>query len=89
MSRNLGTARARWRCTDPMAQHDRLPAELRRWLVQAALPWSAPSALKIWRRALQDTGCPMAARARLDAAEAAMLLREACQVWGPDYPPAR
>lgn len=89
MSRNLATSRARRRGADPMAQHDRLPTELRHWLAQAALPWSAPSALKIWRRALQDTGCPKAARARLEAAEAATLRRDARRIWGPDYPPVR
>ena len=33
---------ARRRTQDPMAAYDRLPPELRGWLAQAALPWSAP-----------------------------------------------
>ena len=55
-----------------MAAYDRLPADLRAWLAQAALPWSPASALRIWRRA----GSPAAAFARLDAAEQAALARD-------------
>jgi hypothetical protein len=83
---NLASPRARWRNSRPMAAHDRLPPALRAWVAAAALPWSAQSVLAIWQRALRDTGSPDAARARLDAAEARMLAREAPQVWGPAYP---
>ncbi len=40
------------RRVDAMAAYDRLPAELRGWLQEAALPWSPDSALRAWRRAL-------------------------------------
>lgn len=59
-----------------MAAHDRLPPDLRAWLIHAALPWSAKSALRLWTRAIRTTGCPIAARAKLVAAEAQTLVRE-------------
>lgn len=88
MSRNLTSPRARWRRTNPMREHDALPAPLRRWAAQAALPYSAASLRRVWARALAATGCPQAALARLAAAEAATLAREAPQVWGPGHPAA-
>jgi Family of unknown function (DUF6525) len=83
---NLASPRARWRPTNPMAAHDRLPRDLRLWLAEAALPWSADSALRLWQRALSETGCTEAARARLARAEAKTLAREAARVWGSAYP---
>lgn len=83
MTANLrSTLPARLRHGNPMAAFDRLPPGLRRWLAAAALPWSAQSALRLWRRALAETGCETAARRRLDAAEARLLAREAEAVWG-------
>ncbi|MDX8350219.1 DUF6525 family protein [Cognatiyoonia sp. IB215446] len=53
MSRNLGatTLRRKRRAADPMRSYDSLPAPLRHWLSQAALPWSPASARKLWNRA--------------------------------------
>ncbi len=84
--RNLASPRARWRQTNPMRDHDALPAPLRQWATQAALPWSARSLRRAWAKSLAATGCPDKALARLRRAEAATLAREAPQVWGPDYP---
>lgn len=40
-----------------MAAFDRLPPPLRHWLAQeAVLPWSPRSVLKVWQRAMQETG---------------------------------
>jgi hypothetical protein len=86
MNRNLTSPRARWRNSDPMAAFDRLPADLRAWLAEAALPWSAQSALQLWQRALRDCGCPDRARDRMNRAEARSLARDAARVWGPQYP---
>jgi Family of unknown function (DUF6525) len=86
MSVNLVSSRARWRRADPMAAYDRLPPDLRLWLAGAALPWSAASVLRLWQRALRDTGCPRAARDRLAHAEAKTLARDAARVWGKSYP---
>ncbi|MGY6411467.1 MAG: DUF6525 family protein [Alkalilacustris sp.] len=82
---NLATALPCRRGAPPMQMYDRLPPELRAWLREAALPWSPRSALRLWRRALAETGDPGAARARLDAAEARQLARDrwAVQVPGP------
>ncbi len=86
VTQNLTSPRARWRRTDPMAAHDRLPEPLRRWAADAALPWSAASLLRLWQRAMADTGCPTAACARLSRAEQSALSREVPQVWGPQHP---
>ncbi|SIR14356.1 hypothetical protein SAMN05421641_12714 [Paracoccus thiocyanatus] len=75
--RNLATRLRCRRSAQPMARYDRLPPDLRRWLAQAALPWSAAPALRLWRRALRETGGDaLAARARMDAAEARTLARD-------------
>jgi hypothetical protein len=86
MNRNLSAPRLRWRNTDPMAAYDRLPPDLRSWLAAAALPWSATSVLRIWQRALRETGCAQTALARLTRAEAKTLARDASQVWGASHP---
>ncbi|MEP4197083.1 MAG: DUF6525 family protein [Aliishimia sp.] len=54
-SRNLGQTSlpARRRAGQPMHTYDSLPVPLRRWLAQAALPWSPSSAKRIWMRAQQ------------------------------------
>ena len=58
-----------------MRAHDRLPAPLRLWLKEAALPWSAQSARRIWEREVRRSGVEGALR-RLSAVEAATLARE-------------
>lgn len=74
----------------PMRAFDALPAELRRWLHGAALPWSAASALRLWQRALHETGGDTAAAyARLARAEARMLARDAARIWEGDHPAQR
>lgn len=76
MRKNLVTRLRRRGRVNPMAAHDRLPSRARAWVTQAALPWSAASVSRIWRRALQETRCEEAAIARLNAAEARMLARD-------------
>ena len=82
--RNLSTGLRRR--AGSMRAHDALPPGLRAWLHHAALPWSARSALKLWTRAMAQTGDARAARDRLDRAEARMLARDAARVWGPGHP---
>ena len=89
MRHNLVSPRARLRAGAPMQDHDRLPAALRAWAAQAALPWSAASLRRIWQRAIGETGCDAQAIARLNAAETAALAREAARVWGGGHPAAR
>jgi hypothetical protein len=52
MKRNLGqtSLRCKRRSGDPMAAFDRLPAPVRQWMAQAALPWSPASVRRIWFR---------------------------------------
>lgn len=52
MNRNLGQSslRRKRRAADPMAAYDALPAPLRQWLSEAALPWSPVSARRIWSK---------------------------------------
>ncbi|WP_071798949.1 DUF6525 family protein [Natronohydrobacter thiooxidans] len=88
MRRNLSTS-LKHRRASPMARHDRLPRELRLWLAQAALPWSAQSALKLWQRALREArGDTRAAQAILSRIEARLIARDAAQVWGAGHPAA-
>ncbi len=72
-----------------MALYDRLPRELRRWLAHAALPWSAPSALTLWQRALREAqGDVQAAQAVLSRVEARLIARDSAKVWGLHHPSA-
>lgn len=61
---------------DPMAEFDRLPADLRRWLAGAALPWSPRSAHRAYLRAMAEVKAPADALSRLDAMQAARLSRD-------------
>ncbi|MEP3344923.1 MAG: DUF6525 family protein [Litoreibacter sp.] len=51
-NRNLGqtSLRGKRRHGNPMHTYDALPAPLRHWLGQAALPWSPASARRIWEK---------------------------------------
>jgi hypothetical protein len=67
-----------------MADFDRLPAALRRWLNGAALPWSPASARRVWVQALaRAQGCEATALAALDQAQARRLAREQGRTAGP------
>ena len=75
---NLGATglRRRRRPGDPMQDFDALPAELRRWLANAALPWSPESCRRIWLKAGAE-GASIAERLdRLDRAERRTLARD-------------
>lgn len=63
-----------------MRAHDALPAPLRQWLKQAALPWSAESAWRVWEREVRRSGVDGALR-RLAEVEEATLAREGAAVW--------
>lgn len=78
MSGNLGETRLARRRTrrDPMRAFDALPPSLRRWIANAALPWSPTSCRRIWQRA-RARGEPVEAiLARLDRAEAQALFKD-------------
>ncbi|MGF1553789.1 MAG: DUF6525 family protein [Paracoccaceae bacterium] len=73
---NLGRTRLRVRPRrgDAMAVFDALPADLRRWLASASLPWSPRSVARAFAGALGRTGGDRpAALARLSAIEQRLL----------------
>jgi hypothetical protein len=75
---NLGATRLRRRkrAEDPMRAFDALPLPLRRWMAEAAMPWSPASCRRLWRRA-RAKGAPVEAiLAMLDHAEAKRLGHE-------------
>ncbi|MFC3838807.1 DUF6525 family protein [Paracoccus rhizosphaerae] len=65
----------RRRAGDQMAAYDALPAPLRLWLSQAALPWSRASCLRPWRKLRAAGASPEEAPAALDLAESRALCR--------------
>ncbi|MEL6549436.1 MAG: DUF6525 family protein [Pseudomonadota bacterium] len=78
MNENLGQTRIRRRkrAGDPMQCYDALPAPVRSWLAQAALPWSPISAQRIWERACARGLGELEALAALTAAEARLLEKD-------------
>ena len=87
MTCNLATSLKSRRNARTMQRYDRLPPHLRRWLANAALPWSAHSVLRLWQRLHRETGGDMARIVqRLDLAEPRMLARDRHAIWGADYP---
>jgi len=75
---NLGTTKLkkRRRNVDPMAAYDALPSELRQWLMDACLPWSPASCLKVWTKARTSGATASEALKRLTQIETAMLARD-------------
>lgn len=75
---NLGVTRLtrRRRAQDPMRAFDSLPPPLRRWLSEAALPWSPASCRRIWKRAQSRGESIESALARLDHAQHQTLARD-------------
>ena len=72
---SLGLSRA---TRNNMAEFDRLPPTLRRWLADAKLQWSPASARRAWRRALwKSWGREAAALRIMDALEDAKLEQDA------------
>lgn len=78
MSANLGQCglRRRRKVRDPMQEYDTLPPVLRKWLSEAALPWSPRSCRRIWAEARRAGASDHDVLARLDRAEAATLRKD-------------
>lgn len=88
MPRNLNTSlKPSRRSHRPMDAYDRLPSDIRAWLREAHLPWSAQSVLKLWTKALRTyRGDRAAALAYLTECELRKLKKDAPQIWGTSYP---
>jgi len=78
VSGNLGqcSLRRTRRAGDPMAAFDGLPAPLRQWVSQAALPWSPASVRRIWTKSRAKGLSPEEALLSLSRAEAKALVRD-------------
>lgn len=78
MTRNLGqtSLRRKRRARNPMDAYDGLPAPLRQWLSQAALPWSPESARRIWARSRARGLTPNEALQALSRVEEHTLARD-------------
>lgn len=78
MNRNLGqtSLRRKKRSGDPMEAFDGLPAPVRQWVAQAALPWSPTSVRRIWSRSRAKGLTAEEALQSLTQAEARTLARD-------------
>lgn len=78
MNRNLGqtSLRRKRRSGDPMNVYDGLPAPLRQWMAQAALPWSPTSVQRIWSKSQAKGLSEEEALSSLSQAEARTLARD-------------
>ncbi|EEB71790.1 conserved hypothetical protein [Ruegeria sp. R11] len=78
MTGNLGQSslRGKRRSGDPMSAYDSLPAPLRLWLSEAALPWSPASARRLWSKSRAKGLTEEETLASLNVAEAKTLARD-------------
>lgn len=78
MNRNLGQCglRRKRRKGDPMEAFDGLPAPVRQWIAQAALPWSPASVRRIWSKSRAKGLSDDEALLKLTQAEARTLARD-------------
>ncbi|GAA6158917.1 DUF6525 family protein [Ruegeria sp. HU-ET01832] len=78
MSGNLeqSSLRRKRRTRDPMSAFDGLPAPLRLWLSEAALPWSPVSARRLWSKSCAKGLTEEETQASLNVAEAKTLARD-------------
>ena len=73
---------------NPMQDYDNLPADLRRWVSSAALPWSVPSVQRTFKTALARTGDRKLALNELDRIEQKLTAKDIRTIWGRDHPNA-
>ena len=78
MNRNHGQSglRRKPRKGDPMEAFDGLPAPVRQWIAQAALPWSPASVRRIWSKSRAKGLSDDEALLKLTQAEARTLARD-------------
>lgn len=85
-NRGRTSLRSKRRSEDPMREFDRLPAELRRWLASAVLPWRPRSVRRAFDRALARTQDRASALAELDHLQERLVAKDVRNVWGQDHP---
>ena len=68
--------RTKRRSSRSLQDFDSLPATLRKWLRNAALPWRPLSAHRVYNHALADTGDPRLALAELDRRQEYLLSKD-------------
>ncbi len=78
MNRNLGqcSLRRKRRPANPMDTFDGLPAPVRQWVAEAALPWSPTSVRRIWSKSRAKGLSDDEALRALTQAEAQTLARD-------------
>ncbi|MEK0164506.1 MULTISPECIES: DUF6525 family protein [unclassified Phaeobacter] len=91
MSGNLGrtSLKRSQKRSNPMQDYDQLPPDLRRWISSAALPWSAISVERTFRKALSRTGDRARALHELSRIEHKLTVKDAQKIWGAEHPNAR
>lgn len=81
-NRGATTLKGKRKSRDPMDDFDALPPELRKWVSQAILPWSAHSVRKSFRKAIAKTGDPQQALAELDRIQSRLVERDSTRLRG-------
>lgn len=71
-----------------MRDFDGLPQELRVWVAQAMLPWSAASVRKAYAKAVARTGDKTLALKELDMLQRSLVAKDAARVWDAGHPAA-
>ena len=87
-NRGATTLKSKRRTRNPMAEYDRLPAELRSWVATAILPWRAGSVQAAYDKAMARTGDPRLALHELDRLQRTLVAKDSRQVWGDTHPNA-
>lgn len=78
MKGNLGHTKIRTRRTssNSLQEFDCLPKHLRKWLINAALPWRPNSVQRVYNRALSSTGKPHRAIEELERLQEYQLAKD-------------
>ncbi|MEO1640744.1 MAG: DUF6525 family protein [Pseudomonadota bacterium] len=87
-NRGKTSLKCRKRSRPRLRDFDSLPPELRVWIAGAELPWRPGSVRKAYEKAIAKVGDRDAALRELDRLEAALIAKDAANVWGTAHPEA-
>ena len=78
MRNNLGQTkiRTRRRPNNGLYEFDSLPESLRKWIINAALPWHPKSVKRVYNKALSATGDPRKALTELNRLQEIQLAKD-------------